>query len=136
MCTPGEVPLHTAIRHTSDTGTPIVASQPDSSQVIHHKHYYCQTILFLSGRSVQNGGKEDTRQTAHKGTLMITVLCAIFIMYSLNIIMQHLRLYAQFRISEEKDRLLQYYVILSMSVPFCFLALMKSSMAFCPAYLF
>ena len=29
----GEVPLHLSIRETSDTGRPIVVSQPDSSQV-------------------------------------------------------------------------------------------------------
>lgn len=29
----GEVPLHLSIRETSDTGKPIVVSQPDSTQV-------------------------------------------------------------------------------------------------------
>ena len=31
----GEVPLHLSIRETSDTGQPIVVSQPESPQVSH-----------------------------------------------------------------------------------------------------
>ena len=37
----GELPLHLSIRETSDTGRPIVVSQPDSPQVSHCMHTVC-----------------------------------------------------------------------------------------------
>jgi len=41
---PGDIPLHIDIRETSDSGKPIVISQPDSPQVI-----LIMTIIKISG---------------------------------------------------------------------------------------
>jgi ATP-binding protein involved in chromosome partitioning len=51
----GEVPLEMAIRATSDEGTPIVASQPDSPHAAHYTAIAAAVLQTLE-RSTQKAG--------------------------------------------------------------------------------
>ena len=54
LATLGEVPLHLSIRETSDSGQPIVVSQPDSPQVSH----YCNICLLFQFQVEMDGGHD------------------------------------------------------------------------------
>ena len=49
----GEVPLEMAIRATSDEGTPVVASQPDSAHAQHYREIADAVLQKLYGQAVK-----------------------------------------------------------------------------------
>ena len=53
----GEIPLEMAIRKTSDEGTPIVASQPDSPHATHYKAIASAVLASLEGSPQKVGPK-------------------------------------------------------------------------------